>query len=301
MSTAIIFDLKKYSIHDGPGIRTTVFFKGCPLRCWWCHNPEGQSPRVELLLRPSRCIRCGACVEACPNGAVSWDGDRPLTDRQLCQHCGVCTETCFAEARQLAGRQMELNQVLAEIEADRPFYEASGGGVTLSGGEPLFQSEFARQLLAACQQRDLHTALDTCGFAAWEVLDSLRACVDLFLYDIKLVDDRAHQRYTGVSNRLILENLRRLSALGHAIRLRVPLIPGINDDPPSLEGIARLAAGLPVLQGLDLLPYHRLGADKYARLEKAYPLAAAEAPGQERMQEIAYFIESHGLPVNIGG
>jgi pyruvate formate lyase activating enzyme len=301
MSTAIIFDLKKYSIHDGPGIRTTVFFKGCPLRCWWCHNPESQSPRVEVILRPSRCIRCGACLENCPHGAISWDGEAPVTDRAICQQCGECTESCYAEARQVVGREMTLEEVLAEIETDRPFYESSGGGVTLSGGEPLFQPEFVRQLLQTCQERDIHTALDTCGFAPWEKVDSLRRYVDLFLYDLKLVDEDAHRRFTGTSNRLILSNLQRLSELGHAIRLRVPLIPGVNDDPASLEAIARLAAGLPLLQGLDLLPYHSLGADKYARLDKPYPLAEATNYDQERLEEVAYFIESHGLLVNIGG
>lgn len=301
LTTGIIFDIKKYALHDGPGIRTTVFFKGCPLRCQWCHNPESQSPKQEVILRPSRCIGCAACLAACEHGAISWDGDRPLTDRGLCQQCGACTLVCYAEARQLIGREMSVAQVMDEIERDRPFYEQSGGGITLSGGEPLFQPEFASQLLHDCKSGGLHTALDTCGYASWEIFDQLREYIDLFLYDLKLVDDARHRQYTGVSNRIILANLRNLSERGHSIRLRVPLIPDVNDDQVSLRQIAEIAAELPHIDGLDLLPYHRTGIDKYARLNKPYSLDQTDAPTEERMLEIAHFIEFYGLPVKIGG
>jgi pyruvate formate lyase activating enzyme len=297
----IVFDIKRYSIHDGPGIRTTIFFKGCPLSCWWCHNPESQSPTIEMIFRPHRCIHCGACLVACEHGAISWDGEEPLTDREKCTRCGACAAACYAEARQCVGRAWTVDQVMAEVQRDTAFYDESGGGVTLSGGEPLWQADFALALLQACKRQEMHTAVDTCGFAPWATVDRLREYTDLFMYDLKLLDDARHRRFTGVSNHLILQNLQALSQRGHHIVLRVPVIPGINDDDASMRQIGAFAAALPHLDEVDLLPYHHIGVDKYVRLNKAYRLPATRPPSDERLAEMAHLLRQFGLSVSIGG
>ncbi|MGC9335639.1 MAG: glycyl-radical enzyme activating protein [Anaerolineae bacterium] len=296
-----MFDIKRFSIHDGPGIRTTVFFKGCPLTCPWCHNPESQAPDRELLLRPNRCIHCGACLDACPHGAVTRDGDHYGVAPDLCQLCGACVEVCYAEAREIVGRVMATAEVMAEVARDVAFYDQSGGGVTFSGGEPLAQPGFLQSLLRACRERGIHTALDTCGYAPWPVLDALRDDVDLFLYDVKLMDDDEHRRLTGVSNGPILENLRALSERGHAIVLRVPVIPGINDGPDEVRALAAFAASLPHLQGVDLLPYHATALDKYERLHRPYGLPGLRPPAAEALDEIVQQLDQPGIPVKVGG
>ncbi len=300
MTTGIVFDIRKFSIHDGPGIRTTVFLKGCPLQCAWCHNPEGQSAAVELMLRPGRCIRCGACLEACPQGAISLDGDVPVTNPTLCRNCGACVESCYAGARELVGREMGVADVLHEIERDRPFYDESGGGVTVSGGEPLMQPDFLAALLRACREREIHTALDTCGYAPWATVDRVRESVDLFLYDLKIADDDRHRAWTGASNRPILENLRALSRLGHRIILRTPVVPGVNDDEENLRAIARIAAELPRPVRVQLLPYHRIGVEKYSRLARPYTLPEAVPPAPARLEEIAGALQqAYGVEVSV--
>lgn len=307
----ILFDIRKYSIHDGPGIRTAVFFKGCPLRCAWCHNPESQSFQPELILRPNRCIACGACVEICPNGAIEVSthhqalpqGKRRdiVTDRAKCQACGECSRICYAEGRQLVGRAYRLEEVLTEIESDRVFYEQSGGGVTFTGGEPMSQRPFLLALLRACQARGIHTALDTSGYCTWKALDEVRPYVNLFLYDLKLMDDARHRQYTGVSNVVILSNLRILAEGGHAVRVRLPVIPGINDDWENLQASGKFLAGLPALQRVDLLAYHSSAEAKYQNLGLDYALPGLKPPSNERMQEIAAFLRGFGLEVSIGG
>ncbi|MCX7681715.1 MAG: glycyl-radical enzyme activating protein [Anaerolineae bacterium] len=293
----IVFDIRRFSIHDGPGIRTTEFLKGCPLRCRWCHNPEGLNPGLEMMFWPRRCLGCGACLLACPQGAISQNGSTVSTDRSKCTLCGECVAVCYAEARQIVGRRMSVAQVMAEVARDLPFYDESGGGVTLSGGEPLAQPDFVRALLRACKKKGIHTALDTCGFAAWEVLDSIREYVDLFLYDLKLMDDARHRQCTGVSNALILSNLQALSRCGHAIVIRIPLIPGINDDEDNLRQTGVFAAALPHLLRVDLLPYHSMSSDKYSRLDMTYPLPATRPPSAERVAEIAQMLREFGLEV----
>ena len=297
----IVFDVKKFSIHDGPGIRTTVFFKGCPLSCWWCHNPESQSPEPELVIWPTRCIECGACLETCEQGAISRDSDRISTDVEKCTLCGACVEVCYAGAREIVGREMTVAQVMAEIERDVPFYDESGGGVTFSGGEPLAQPDFLLALLQACGEREIRAALDTCGFAPWEMFDRIRKYVDLFLYDLKLMDDARHQTFTGVSNEPIIKNLRALSQHGHNIVLRVPVIPGVNDDEEDVRQIGRFAASLPNLRQVDLLPYHHTAAQKYERLHKTYRLPETRPPSDGRMSEITRIMQGFGLQVKIGG
>jgi pyruvate formate lyase activating enzyme len=299
--TGTVFDIKKFSIHDGPGIRTTVFLKGCPLSCWWCHNPESQASEPELMFRESRCIRCEACLEVCAQGAISWDGDVVSTDRKKCVLCGACVEACYAEAREIVGQKMTVAQVVAEIERDIAFYDESDGGVTFSGGEPLLQRDFLLALLQACKEREIHTAVDTCGFASWETLDGVREHVDLFLYDLKLMDDAKHRKFTGVSNELILRNLQMVSTRGHHIALRVPIIPGINDDDENIRQTGAFAAALPHLSRADILPYHHAGAEKCNRLHKVYSLLETRPPSDERMAKIAQIMRGFGLQIKTGG
>lgn len=301
MTSGLIFDVKKYSIHDGPGIRTTLFFKGCPLACAWCHNPESQLPKPEMIFREQRCIRCGACLAVCPRGAITWNGTGPRTDWEACQPCEACVAVCYAEARERIGREMTVEQALAEIERDRAFYESSGGGVTFSGGEPLLQGDFLAALLQACKEKDLHTAVDTCGFAAWETLERVRGGVDLFLYDLKLMDDARHRAFTGVSNALILANLQALSRLGHNLLVRIPLVPGVNADADSLRAMGEFLGALPHLTGVELLPYHALGQDKYARLNKPYRLPETVPPSAQALAAAAGTLAQFGLSVTIGG
>jgi pyruvate formate lyase activating enzyme len=297
LAAGIVFDIRRYSIHDGPGIRTTVFLKGCPLACVWCHNPESQDPAPETLVRESRCIRCGACVEACTHDAITWSPGGPVWDRSRCAACGACAEVCWAGAREVAGRAMTAGAVVGIVERDRPFYDASGGGLTLSGGEPLYQPAFAAAILRLARSRGLHTVLDTCGFARWPVLDALRRDVDLFLYDLKLMDEGRHRAFTGATNRPILENLERLADHGHAIVLRVPVIPGITDDVENLLAIRAIAARLPSVRGVELVAYHRAGAEKYARVGRTYALPHVAAPGLPHLDAVLELLAGNGLAV----
>jgi pyruvate formate lyase activating enzyme len=301
MTKGIIFDLRRYAIHDGPGIRTTVFLKGCPLSCPWCHNPESQSPGVETVFIGSRCVACGACVEACAEGALVWSDAGPAAGPGTCALCGACAAACFAEARRMAGRETTVDEVMAEVERDAAFYARSGGGVTFSGGEPLAQIEFLEALLWASRDRGIHTALDTCGYAPWESIERIRRLVDLFLYDIKIVDDARHRGLTGVSNGPIVANLRALSRLGHEIRLRFAVIPGMNDGDENVRSIGALSSSLPGLIGIDIIPYNRLGEEKYARLGRPYCFPDSPALSADRIQAIAAILRSFGVRVNIGG
>ncbi|MBE0698802.1 MAG: glycyl-radical enzyme activating protein, partial [Anaerolineaceae bacterium] len=300
-----IFDIRKFSLHDGPGIRTTVFFKGCPLSCWWCHNPESQSFQSDIMLWETRCISCGECVAHCLRGAIvkveGVDGHtRFITNRGSCTRCGDCIEACTAEAREKVGRRVTVADVLRDVERDRAFYEESGGGVTFSGGEPLAQAEFLQALLEACRKVELHTAVDTSGYAPWSTFEKIIPLTDLFLYDVKLMDEAAHRRFTGVPNGLILSNLQALSARGARIILRLPVIPGINDGADNLREFGEFAARLPHLERVDLLPYHPSAEGKYERLDIAYALHDTQTPSAEHMQEIALSLEPYHLAVTLG-
>ncbi len=280
----IIFDIKRFAIHDGPGIRTTVFCKGCPLNCAWCHNPESIRPEPEVSLMPDRCIGCGHCFEACQHGAHRMNGSDRVYDRDRCVVCGDCAAGCYAEAIEIVGREVTVAEVIDEVESDRPFYETSGGGMTISGGEPTDQFEFTHALLAEAKARDLHTCLDTCGLTSWDRLEPLLTLVDVFLYDIKDTDAHRHQRWTGVDNEQILANLRRLDDAGANIILRCPMIPGINTDDAHLARIADLARSLGSVGGVELLPFHRLGLSKDARMGYDRQAITDQIPGEQDVQ-----------------
>lgn len=260
----IVFEIEKFAIHDGPGIRTTVFLKGCPLHCLWCHNPESQEAQPEISFQPEKCIGCGKCVEECPAGAI-YDG---IFARSKCIRCGKCTEQCYAGARELIGREMSVEEVLAEVLKDKLFYETSDGGITLSGGEPMFQFEFTLELLKLAKAAGLHTAMETCGFATMERYLEVAPYVDLFLFDIKETDPIRHQKYTSAAIEPIHRSLFTLDQAGAKTVLRCPIIPGLNDREEHFHAIAVLANQLKNVQAINILPYHPLGAGKLKRLGK---------------------------------
>ena len=295
-----IFDIQRFSLHDGPGLRTTVFFKGCPLRCWWCHNPESLDRRPVLGFTASRCIACGACVEACAMGVHRLSNGAHAMERRLCRICGRCAAACPARALEILGRKVSVRNVMRILERDLPFYEASGGGVTLSGGEPLAQPQFAAALLRACRRAGIATALDTCGYAPWAEIERLLPLVDLWLYDLKHTDPAAHKRATGVSNRRMMANLRRLAASGARIWLRVPLVPRFNDSQGHLEALAQLAAAMGPIERLHLLPYHRLGVGKRKRVGLDGS-AEVPPPAPSAMRRAARRLRRAGVPIHIGG
>lgn len=299
--TGIIFDIKRFAIHDGPGIRTTVFFKGCPLSCCWCHNPEGQDVELEIMFWQDRCIGCDTCVKACPNGAISRSGGSLSTDKDKCNLCGDCTEVCPSGAREIIGTKVTVSKVMEEIEKDIIFYDESGGGVTFSGGEPLMQPAFLNSLLVCCKEKEIHTAVDTCGFAEIETLLKISKNVDLFLYDLKLMDDSKHKRFTGVSNELVLRNLEDLSLHHNRIIIRIPIIPGINDDDENIFKTGEFVASLKDVEQIDLLPYNKLGIEKYKRLKIAYNVCKVHSPSNEKIAEIAEKLKKFGLKVRIEG
>lgn len=304
MTEGWIWDIKKYALHDGPGIRTTIFLKGCPLHCLWCCNPESQDFSPQVFWDMENCLHCGLCVEICPNQAVAFDehGSRTV-DPDRCEVCGLCAEKCPGDAAAMAGRRVTVEEVLEEVGRDALYHSRSGGGLTLSGGEPLAQPEFAHQLLRSYKTSEygLHTTVDTSGSVPWSTFERIVDYVDLFLYDVKHMDSEEHLRFTGVSNKPILHNLERLADTAKEVVVRVPLIPGYNDDEDNIRRTAEFAHNLPSMSRLDLLPYHRLGEPKYRRFAVAYPLQDAKTQSKEMVERLKGIVEEHGLRVQIGG
>ncbi len=260
-----IFDVQRFSIHDGPGIRTLVFMKGCPLRCAWCHNPEGTDAGPVLSFQPDRCIGCDSCLRACPHGAHRKEDGLHVLDRGLCEACGECAKECYAGALELVGRDATAEEVLDEVLRDRPFYETSGGGMTLSGGEPVMQMEFTEALLRGAKEEGLHCCVETCGAASLASFERVLPLVDLFLYDIKDTDEARHVEFTGAPLGPIIENLKALHERGARIILRLPLVPGLNDRDDHFRAVAALVKSLPALRGVGIMPYHTLGEGKLDR------------------------------------
>ncbi len=329
-STGFTFDIKRFALHDGPGLRTTVFLKGCPLSCLGCHNPEGQKVGPELLFRPDRCTGCGDCIPACPNDAIAFspgsgpaeagaalpsdpsaaEGKRKVAVRwDRCDLTGACVEACLPGALELVGRRRSVTEILDLLEDDRIYFDESKGGVTFSGGEPFAQPDFLRDLLAGCRRREIPVVLDTCGHVAPETFRELAPQADHLLFDLKLMDGERHEAFTGVHNRWILENLAWLgSGCGEvgdetcpSFTVRVPLIPGVNDDPENLGATAAFLLRMDRVPAVDVLPYHRLGVDKYHRTGREYRLGGVAPPPATSVREAVRILEEAGLSVTVRG
>ncbi len=308
----LITDIQKFCVNDGPGFRTNVYVKGCPLRCAWCHNPETVDPRPELYWKRRLCAQCGECLSACPRDAILPPIQPALAqaegslyhkvDRRRCDRCMACVSACSWQALEPVGRPMTVPEILAVVEQDRPFYDHSGGGMTLTGGEPTLFPEFSAALLSGAKSLGLHNCLDTNGYCAWETLAGLLPLADIVLFDVKHLDPAAHQRMTGADNARILANLEKLSATGREVWVRVPVIPGFNDDIGFHKALARHLAGLPGRPArVDLLPFHNWCQDKYGWLGVEWPLAETEAMDPGVLEIHADLYRYAGLTSSIGG
>ncbi len=297
-----VFNIQRFSIEDGPGIRSTVFLKGCPLRCLWCSNPESQLSSPQVGYRQSVCIHCGRCFKACDQGAICLENGEPprvKIDRRMCSVCGKCVDACPAGALKTYGKRMTVEEVYEEIGRDAGYYSKSGGGVTVSGGEAMAQAEFTIALLKKCKAAGIHTVLDTCGFYDNKLVNEVCDYVDLVLYDIKHMDNEEHIRCTGVSNKLILENARLFVQRGVDMWIRVPLIPGFNDSPKNLEDTALFVRNLRPGLSVTLLPYHNFGQNKYKMLDMTYPLDGLEKSNKQHLDECKAVFDRLGVKCSI--
>ncbi len=294
--------MQKFAVHDGPGIRTMVYMKGCPLTCLWCSTPQSQKMALEILHIELSCQKCGRCAQACPIEAIAFSEEAgPEIDRATCDGCGRCVEACPNQALELVGESMTVEGLFQEVNKDSPFYRRSNGGVTVGGGEPTMQHEFVAEFLKRCKQQYIHTAIETCGYVKWEHLEKLLQYLDLVYVDIKHMDDVVHRKLTGVSNELILENVRKASALRPVI-MRIPMVPGHNDSDDNILDTASFAARLGEnLTRIELLPYHQFGTQTYGRLGREYELSDIEPPGDDHMERLKGIVEACGVAVQIGG
>lgn len=299
--TGTIFNMQRFSIHDGPGVRTIVFFKGCPLKCDWCSNPESQDPYIQIMFNEKNCIGCKKCEKRCPVGAIDMLRDGRI-DRELCIDCGICVENCYPGGLVKTGEQTTVEKVITELKKETVQYRRSGGGVTLSGGEALMQPDFSAELLKACRAMGWHTAIETTAYASEDVIDKVIPFVDLVLLDIKSLDDEKHKKYVHVSNEGIIKNAKKISTLGIEIVIRVPVIPEFNCDEKSIYDIAKFAKNLNGVQRLDLLPYHKLGSNKYENLGRDYTMGQEiKTPDENTMNKFKEIVEECGLVCTIGG
>ncbi|MCI8647236.1 MAG: choline TMA-lyase-activating enzyme [Firmicutes bacterium] len=301
---AFIFNKQKYNMYDGPGVRTLIFFKGCPLRCKWCSNPEGLEKKYQIMLKPASCVGCGACVPVCPVGihSISEAGEHTINRSVDCLGCGKCVESCMASALKVAGEQQTISDLLEYVEEDRAFYDQSGGGVTLGGGEVTLQPEAAISLLAACKQEGINTAIETCGYTKKENILKFAEFVDLFLFDMKHIDPDRHFELTGVRNEMILENLKELLNRRKNVKIRMPMLKGINDSETEIRRLIEFL--MPYkdyknFKGIDLLPYHKLGVNKYNQLGMDYPIEGDPSLEEEDLDQIEGWIKAYDFPVSI--
>jgi pyruvate formate lyase activating enzyme len=302
MSETLIFDIKRYAINDGPGIRTVVFFKGCNLHCSWCHNPESISGRAEKMYSPAKCIKCGTCVAVCPEKAITLHADGIVTDPDNCTLCGRCAEVCPTKAIEMSGRPMPVSEIMEVVEKDRVFFDQSGGGVTFSGGEPLIHSKMLVELLDECGKRGIHRAVDTAGHVKTEILLEVARRTDLFLFDLKMMDAGLHEQWTGAGNDLILYNLKVLAETGACIIIRIPLVGGVNDHE---ENIRETAGYISSLAGkrkeVHLLPYHPVAQNKYLKLGRPGDFESLTVPDRASLERSHTIFMNHGIDATTGG
>lgn len=301
---AFIFNKQKYNMYDGPGVRTMVFFKGCPLRCKWCSNPEGLEKKYQIMMRPTMCTSCGACVSACPVKIhkIATDGSHTINRKVDCVGCGKCVDVCVNDALKVTGETATISELLDYVEEDRAFYEQSGGGVTLGGGEVTSQPEAATNLLMACKQVGINTAIETCGYARKENILQIAEFTDLILFDMKHIDPDKHFELTGVRNETILENLEELLHRRHNVKIRMPMLKGINDSEAEIRGVINFL--MPYkdyknFKGIDLLPYHKLGVNKYVQLGMEYPIEGDPSLSEEDLDRIESWIKEYDFPVSV--
>ncbi len=298
--TGKIVDIKRFAIHDGPGIRTTVFLKGCPLHCLWCHNPESIGPKPEIGLIEGKCKKCGSCIDVCPENALSLDNGSIQLDRERCTSCGECVKSCYHGALEYYGKNMTQEEVAVAALEDEIFYKTSGGGVTVSGGEPLLQADFCRCLFERLKGAGIHCAIDTCGFVHWDAIAKVLQMTDLFLFDLKHIDSEKHKKATGVPNELILGNLRCLSETDKPIEIRMPVIPTINDSDRDIIDAGKFLSELNNIAAVRLLPYHALARSKYKAIGRKDTMPEVDSPTMEKMEHIAGLLKQCGInKVNI--
>lgn len=301
-SAGLVFDIKRYAISDGPGIRVTIFLKGCPLSCRWCHNPESISPAVQKMYTESKCIGCGECVDNCLEQACELTDEGIITDKDLCTSCGRCAQVCPALATEMSGRYESVSDLMKVIENERPFFDQSGGGVTFSGGEPLLYPDFLNKILDACGQRKIHRTVDTSGLASAKNLLEVAKRTDLFLYDLKLMDSKKHKKWTGAGNKRILKNLTVLAKTGAEIQIRIPLVNGVNTDEGNIEATAVFVDSLAgPRKMISLLPYHNVAGGKSAKLGQSYEPGSMSAPDEQDLARIINQFADHGLTATVGG
>ncbi|MFW9822445.1 MAG: glycyl-radical enzyme activating protein [Candidatus Thorarchaeota archaeon] len=302
MRKGFIYDLQRFAIHDGPGIRTLVYMKGCPLKCLWCSSPHTQNPKPEIMRNEVNCKMCGKCIEVCPDHLITTTDENEIKfDRDRCTICGQCVETCPNQALKLIGYHVTFEELFKEVNKDSPFYRRSNGGVTVGGGEPTMQIDFVTAFLKRCKQTFINTAIETCGYVKWGKMEDLLRYVDLVYMDIKHMDPEIHKDLTGVSNKIILENAKKISKIKSMI-IRIPVIPGYNDSDENLKATAKFAIDLGEnIKRLELLPYHKFGTQIYVRIGMEYKLPDVEPPSEELMLHLKEIVESCGLKAQIGG
>jgi len=302
MANTLVFDIKRYAINDGPGIRVVVFFKGCNLHCAWCHNPESISPEIEKMYSPAKCIKCGSCVDACPENAITLTKDGIITDPDLCKICGKCAEVCPTKAIEMSGKEMTVSEIMESIEKERVFFDQSGGGVTFSGGEPLVHAKMLIELLDECGRRRIHRAVDTAGNVSTETILNVAKRTDLFLYDLKMMDSVLHKKWINSGNEKILHNLKAIAEAGANIIIRIPVIGGLNDTTENIENTAKFISSLAgEKKEVHLLPYHNIAQNKYMKLGRSEDFAALHEPDKITLTQAIAIFADYGLKAGVGG